>query len=79
MKKIKATLLSTLISLIILSTNISSVYADTSYSPYGPYGPHIPVPTGIEDLDMVVLFGITLYLAGISLIVGSKLLKKNVN
>lgn len=75
MNKIKYILLSTFTSLIVLSSNMTSVYADTSY---GPYGPHIPVPTGIEDLDILVLAGITSYIGGISLIAGSKLLKKNV-
>jgi hypothetical protein len=74
MKKIKNILLSTFITFVFLSANITSVLADTS----DPYGPHVPVPTGIEDLDMLVLIGITSYIGGISLISGSKYLKKNV-
>ena len=65
----------TFTSLLLLASNITSVSADTSY---GPYGPHVPVPTGIEDLDILVLLGILSYVGGISLIAGSKFLKKNV-
>ncbi|MGI6423487.1 MAG: hypothetical protein ACOX0X_02655 [Candidatus Dojkabacteria bacterium] len=76
MRKIKTLLLSTLISLTILSSNVANVFADGS--PYDPYGPHKPVPTGLEDLDILVFLGIASYIGGVLLITGSKFLKKKV-
>lgn len=76
MKKIRMLLLSTLTSLIILASNTSAIFADTSA--YGAYGPHKPVPTGIEDIDLLVLTGILTYVGGIALITDAQLLKKKV-
>ena len=76
MKKIRTILLSTFISLTILFSLASEILADTS--PYGEYGPHKPVPTGIEDLDILVLTGILTYVGGIFLITESQFLKKKV-
>lgn len=76
MRKIKTLLLSTLITLIILSSNVANVFADAD--PYGPYGPHKPVPTGLEDLDLLVLLGITSYIGGVLLVTESQFLKTKV-
>jgi len=53
--------------------NAVSVFADGG----DPYIPHKPVPTGVADLDTIVLVGIVLYAVGVSFIAYSQLMKKN--
>ncbi len=74
MIKIKNILLGTLTSLTVLSLNTVSVFASGT-DPYNPYIPHTPVPTGLADLDTIVLVGIVLYTAGIAFIAYSKVMK----
>lgn len=72
MNKVKNILLGSLTSIFILSLGISPVLADAN----NPYGPHVPVPTGLGDIEIIAVAGAVLYLGGMSLISYSSFFKK---
>ena len=74
MKKIKTLLLGNLLALLILTLQITPILAKGE-SPYSPYGPHIPVPTGLGDIESIALVGAISYLGGITLMSYSRVIK----
>jgi hypothetical protein len=76
MKKIKNILLGSLTSLLVLSVNAASVFADGNGTYNNPYKPHKPIDTGLGDLDTIVLVGIILYAVGVLFIAYSQIMKK---
>jgi hypothetical protein len=72
MNKVKTILLGTLTSIFILFLGVTPILADAN----NPYGPHIPVPTGLGDIEAIAVAGGVLYLGGMTLISYSSFLKK---
>lgn len=74
MKNIKNLLLGTLIALSITVLEVTPILADGGSS-YSPYGPHVPVPTGLGNIESIALIGAISYIGGISLMTLSNVMK----